>query len=276
MNLAAGNIGADEQLMPGGRLVTVLRPSTARNLIVCFNGYSSMAHARPELPFETALAGYNWLHKFDANILWVAEEKTTWYLEHEEAVVSRIVGLVEARDISCVKFVGSSSGGYASIRAGLMLDKRLAERGLSASVFSFSMNPQTGFRPELIAMVEQSMLKARWDPELLGIDPILLPATYNQAYRHKLVDISQIIPIYKPRNFATILMHDSISPIEQVFSGDILAADWVLNFPQPLGVTHAAGCTRLWTEFLWETFDRVVPFGDMANDAAAEDLRLLA
>ncbi|MCM2401123.1 hypothetical protein NBH20_08145 [Rhizobium sp. S153] len=276
MNLAARGFGGAQQQAPAGRLVTVLRPSDTRNLIVCFNGYSLRAHARPDLPFETALAAYNWLHVFNANLVWAAEENTTWYLQHEETVISRLLKLIEERGISSVKFVGSSGGGYASIRAGLLLDKCLAERGLSTSIFSFAINPQTGFRPELIEQAREAVFRAGWPPRLLGSDPILLPDVYHKAHMHKLPDIRQIIPIYKPKNFAAILMYDSLNPIEQVFSGDILSAEWVLGFPQPLGLPHGVGCTRFWTEFLWEKFDRVAPFGKMSSDTLPEELRLLA
>lgn len=259
-----------------GRLVTVLRPSDSHNLIVCFNGYSRMAHARPDLPFETALMGLNWLNVFDANILWVAEEKPTWYLQHEETVISRIIDIMLERDIREIKFIGSSAGAYASIRAGLLLDKALVERGISASIFAFAMNPQTGFRTELIERAVTTSIRAGWNPRLLGVDPILLADVYRDAYQHKLPDISDIVQVYKPKNFATILMYDSLNPIEQVFSGDILSAEWLIAFPKPLGVPHGSGCTQFWTEYLWDTFDRVAPFGKLSAEPTDDDLRLVA
>lgn len=259
-----------------GRLVTVLRPSDAPHLIVCFNGYSRMAHARPDLPFETALMGLNWLTVFDANILWVAEEKPTWYLQHEETVISRITDIMLERGIRTVKLIGSSAGAYAAIRAGLLLDKAMVERGISASIFSFPMNPQTGFRPELIERAAAASIRAGWNPRLLGVDPILLADVYRDAYHYKLPDISDIIRVYKPKNFATILMYDSLNPIEQVFSGDILSAEWLIAFPKPLGIPHGSGCTQFWTEHLWEAFDQVAPFGKKAAEPTDDDLRLVA
>jgi hypothetical protein len=273
MNIQVHDSLANNPVAPAkGRLLSVVRPSRSTNLIVCFNGYGNKAYSKPGVPFDTNLDGYTVIPQYHAHVIWFVEEKTSWYLEHEDEILERLIKYVVENGITHVKLLGCSAGAYASLRFGILLDKRLAMIGNNAMLVSFAVNPQTGFRPELLAKVKQSMAAHNWNPNAYGTDPVLLPQAYYDAYAHRKIDISQLLALHRPRNLAAVVMHDAGNPIEMVFSGDIFTANYVLNFPQRFGLDHGSGCARLWREFLWEPFDKVAPFGKAMS---SEAMRLL-
>lgn len=255
-----------------GRLLSVVRPSRSTNLIVCFNDYGNKAYSKPGARFATELDGDAVLSEFHSHVIWFAEENTSWYLEHEDEILERLEAYILENGITHTKIVGASAGGFAAVRLGVLLDKKLATIGNNAMIVCFAVNPQTGFRPELMDKVKQSIAENDWNPDAFGTDPILLPQAYYNAYAQRKIDISSLLAQHNPRNFAAVIMHDDLNPIAKVFSDDIFSANYVLNFPQSFGLEYGSGCTRLWREFLWEPFDKVTPFG---KSLPTDEIRLL-
>lgn len=244
-----------------GRLLGVARPAETPHLVVMFNGYGNRAFAAPDLPFETHLEGLGKLSEMDAHAIWYVEDNTSWLLEHQEAILDTLTAYIVEHRIDQVKLIGASAGGYAALRIGLLLDQRLAQLEQSVAVISFPINPQTGFRPQLIKAVSDEILLSRWRKGRLGSNPILLPAPYYHAYCDQLIEISELYATLTPVNYGAAVFFDRINPIERVFSGDLTPAEIFVPMPQNLNLDHAGGCAAIWQgNAFWETFDSVLPF----------------
>lgn len=257
------------------RLLCVARTSDSPNLIVCINNYDDKAFGRPDLPFATKLGAFRRLSTYDAHCLWFAEEASSWYLEHQQQMLDILIAYIVENRIRSVKLLGSSAGGYAALRTGLLIDRLIAGRALDVVVLSFAINPQTGFRPELIARIRQAVSEEKWNMQDVGRNPVLLTDDYRHHYRHLAIDVVDLAAIAPPTNFAAIVLSDQLNPIEKTFSADLAALEFVLQLPQDIGMNHAAGCTRiLQSDQFWETFNTAVPY-DLV-EPTDQDLRLLS
>lgn len=225
------------------------------------NNYDDKAFRKPELPFATRLGAFRRLSTYDAHCLWFAEESSSWYLEHQEQMLDILIAYIVEHRIQSVKLLGSSAGGYAALRIGLLIDRRIADQKLDVVVLSFAINPQTGFRPELIAKVRQAVAEKKWDMQDVGRNPVLLTDNYHHHYRHLAIDVVDLAGLAPPANFGAVVLSDHLNPIEKTFSEDLSALEFVLQLPQTMGMAHAAGCIRIFqSEQFWETFNMVVPY----------------
>ncbi|MBM7048554.1 MULTISPECIES: hypothetical protein [Rhizobium] len=257
-------------------LLAVVRPSASRNLIVTFNGYGygTAPFTRPDLPFETALAAYKKLPRYDAHLIWFAEIQRTWYLGDQEDIVRKITNYILDHQIEQVKLLGGSAGGYAAFRTGLLVDEALKKSQCNTALLSFSFNPQTGFRPELIERVRTAVSGTRFSSDF-GTNPILLSNSNYERYKHQKIDFSEFVSEYKPRNFAAVILSDLLNPIEKSFCDDVPSVDYIMLFPHYLGLGHAEGGEKIYHEGrLFSFFDEAMPFPRLEKENATE-LRLL-
>ncbi len=259
-----------------GELLSVVRQNGSNNLIVYFNSYGveNRPGKQPGRPFGTKFQNYRKVIRYDAHAIWFVEEKGSWYLEHQDRILDILMRYIVEHDIAAIKMIGSSAGGYAAIRMGLLLDQRLKHSGSDATVLSFAINPQTGFRPDLFARIERTTLESRWQGARLGQDPIVLAKDYIDAYAHMQIDLVELARNYQPRNVGIVLMYDNLNPIETTFCGDLADIDFILHFPVPLGLNHFDGATKILLNELWPVFDQALPFPKLDN--ADGELRALA
>lgn len=140
--------------------------------------------------------------------------------------------------VTTVKFFGSSAGGYASPGIGLIVDQELSKYGSEATIFSFAINPQTGFRPELIERIRTSVSEAGWNPAHLGRDPVLLAKPFTSAFSHLKVDFVEFARDQVARNFGAVILSDILNPIEKGFCEDVKGLEFdecgaVVAIPAP-------------------------------------------
>lgn len=260
---------------PRGRLLAVAakRKSAPDRLVVFFNGYGNRAGTKPGQPFDTRLECFAAVSRYDAHALWFAEEEETWYLEHEERILMSIIRFVIENRIATIKLVGASAGGYAAIRIGLLLDQRLAACGWNAVTLAFAVNPQTGFSEDIYRKARHALMAARWNPDLVGMDPSLMSSALRRHYHDRVPELAQFGEGYRPTNFAIVILNDDGNPLERVFAEELLSWDFVLQMPQNFGLGHRPGCVRLIKEHLWQAFDVALPFG--TTDVPLEEPVLL-
>jgi hypothetical protein len=244
------------------QLLAVVRPSYSTNLIVCFNASDKKAYARPDLPFGTSLSGRANFAQQHAHVMWFAEGGATWYLAHQDAIVRTIHEYITEHGIRRVKLFGGSAGGYAAIRMGLLVDQRLSASDDNVMLLSYSINPQTGFRPDLIRRVRQAVQDHRWNFDDIGKNPVLLSEADYHRYDHMKIDLRDLTADLKPRNFAAVVLSDLSNPIERAFCEDIASREYILIQPHHFGLGHAQGSARIWKEgSFWPAFESVYPFG---------------
>lgn len=262
--MTSGELGAiiEATAPEKGSLLSVVRQNRSRNLIVYFNSYGveNRPGTQPGRPFGTRFQNYRKVMRYDAHAVWFVEEKGSWYLEHQDRILDVLTSYIAEHDITAIKMIGSSAGGYAAIRIGLLLDQRLKHSGNDATILSFAINPQTGFRPDLFARIERATEESRWSGARLGQDPIVLAKDYIGAYAHMRIDLLELMRDYQARNMGVVLMYDSLNPIEATFCGDLAGTDFILHFPVPLGLNHLDGATKILLGELWQVFDQALPF----------------
>lgn len=254
------------------QLQTVVRSSDSANLVVCFNGCGYKAYSRPDLSFGSNLTGRATFLKQDAHIIWFAESVGSWYLAHQESIVRTLVEYIIDNGITRVKLFGGSAGGYAAIRMGLLIDQRLSSVQNDVMLLSFSMNPQTGFRPALIQQIRQAVQDRGWNSDDVGKNPLLLSEEDYHFFSDLKVDLSELMEDLRPRNFAGVVLSDVLNPIEQTFCNDIASRDFLLIHPFHFGMPHAEGASRIYKEGgFWSIFDSIHPFGTV-DPASAEQM----
>lgn len=243
------------------RVVAVCRPSKTKNLIVYFNGINGKAYGRPEKPFSTNFESYTTVIQYDAHAIWIAEETPTWYLGRQAIILSILKTYILDNGISAVKLVGSSAGGYAAIRYGMLLDKSLRQAGFDAIILSYGINPQTGFRPQLLRKIKRAIAVQGWDSGAFGTDPLFLPPALYERFQPLVVDLSELLRGYEPANFGIVLVNDDSNPIERVFCADIANLGYVVHLKHHFKLGHGEGCKTIKLGPFWPLFDIASPFG---------------
>lgn len=245
---------------PGlGRLVSTVRPAHEKSLIIYFNGYGNMAFKSPDLPHQTRFEALSRLTTYNAHVIWMVEERETWYLAHQHEMLAILLRYIVSNRIERIKVAGSSAGGYAALRIGLLLDRCLAAMNYQAVIVSFAVNPQTGFSDELLLKIRMAMREASWNPRALGRDPILLHPSLRTRFSNLNIDLAELAREAKPHNFAAVLFNDSTNPIEATFSAEITTWTHLAHLPKPMALGHGQGCVQIYKEHFWTSFDAVLP-----------------
>jgi hypothetical protein len=266
----ASNFDQADEAFPFGRLVAAARPwdstmGDSATLIVYFNVYLNRANGRPDLPLGTRFDALRAFLPCAAHLVWFAEEAETWYLAHQARVLDILANYVAANGIETVKLVGGSAGGYAAIRFGMLLDRRMADEGRNVAVVAFATNPQTGFSIRLLGEVRAELAAAGWDAGLLGKNPIVLSPILRQAFGPLQTDLRVLGEEAAAANFAVAVISDEGNPIERAFTRDILHWPHVHHAPEWLGIGHGEGAEKLYNEAFWPVFDAVYPVERMAR-----------
>jgi hypothetical protein len=256
-------------------LLAINRPSRSNSLIVYFNGYGkdNRPGAHPDKAFATKLQNFRGVTRYDAHAIWFVENGSSWYLEHEDEILTILKCYVVSQTITTVKFIGSSAGGYAAIRMGSRLDTWLKSRSDRVTVLSFAVNPQTGFRPALFSQIETAAAASRWTGACVGVDPIVMSQPYLDAYRDRQIELRDFLALHPPRDFGVALMYDSLNPIDTTFAQDLAHLDFVIRMPTPLRMGHVEGCAHILTHEIWKVFDKAFPIPLLPD--AHTDLRAL-
>ena len=215
-----------------------------RHLLCAFNSYDCPAQGR-----ETRLQNSKWLLTYGLSTLWFAEADAdagsrTWFTGFDFEIQQWLRHAIRFQGIERVTFLGSSLGGYASIRHALLLGD---EPGLAA-VSAFAVNPQTGFDEPLMDDIRAAMRRVNWRAADLGGHPILprrqdLCAAPDSVPESDLLALARSVP--ESGKARLELFYDARNPIEAGFSERMAPLPGVTLHPYELGLPHGAGAKHM-------------------------------
>jgi hypothetical protein len=215
-----------------------------RHLLCIFNSYDAPAQGT-----RTVLQNSRWLNTYGLSTLWFAEADAdagsrTWFTGFDAEIQQWLRHGVRFLGIERVTFLGSSLGGYASIRHALLLGD---EPGL-AEVSAFAVNPQTGFGPALMDDIRAAMRRVNWRAADLGGHPIL-PRAQDLCAAPGSVPESDLLllgrAVAQPGKARLRLFYDSRNPIEAGFSERLAPLPGATLHPFALGLPHGEGAKHI-------------------------------
>ncbi len=171
-----------------------------------------------------------------------------------------------------VVLMGLSAGAYSAIRQGMLLSCATFPRR-QPQITSFAINPQTGFRYDLLHRILQAVETEKWEKGMLGRDPIVLNQYRPDLCQSPGCDIALFakqLPYQENGKFH--ILYDQGNPIDRLFAEDLRGLPGFHHHPAPLGLSHGLSGQRLWRE-LWQS-GRIAEALDDSADFPASLARL--
>ena len=216
-------------------------------LFIVFNSHANLAHEDSSQGNSTQLEGYNFFKSQNSNVIWIAEERCSWYTNNEVKIQIYLSTFIKKNNIRKVILFGLSAGGFASLRFACIISEKFHAQS-NFEVVSIAVNTQTGFRDDLIAKAMHLGHAMQWQKGLLGQDPILLK---SEDYGGELFPLEKIDIIFQMdfyskfiRNAKFNILYDSLNPYEKVFADDIKGEN-IYKHPFAYGLAHGDGCKQI-------------------------------
>jgi hypothetical protein len=216
-------------------------------LFIVFNSHANLASDDSIKGNLTQLEGYNFFKSHENYVIWVAEERCSWYTNNEIKIQEFITNFIKKNNIKKIILFGLSAGGFAALRFACIISEKFHAQS-DIEIVSIAINTQTGFRDDLIAEARHLGHKTQFKKGILGQDPILLK---TEDYGGELFPLEKIDLIFQMNFYSNFIrdtkfhiLYDSLNPYEKVFAED-LRGDNIYKHRFPYGMSHGDGCKQI-------------------------------